>query len=94
MINISEVIPVYNPGNLIKRCLDSILAQKGCYTYEMLMVDDGSTGNVLLQLTQNTAFADAALACKNLDDVFIDEWDDTFSIRFPLYKFYHDAIFI
>lgn len=45
MIDISIIIPVYNPGKLIKRCLDSILAQKGSYTYEVLMVDDGSTDN-------------------------------------------------
>lgn len=44
-IDISVIIPVYNPGNLIKRCLDSILAQRGSYTYEVLMVDDGSTDN-------------------------------------------------
>lgn len=45
MIDISVIIPVYNAGSLIKRCLDSVLAQKGEYTYEVLLIDDGSTDN-------------------------------------------------
>ena len=57
-IDISIIIPVYNPGNLIKRCLDSILAQKGSYTYEVLMVDDGSTDNSseIIDSYRNPAF--------------------------------------
>lgn len=43
MIDISVIIPVYNPGLLMKRCLDSVLAQKGKYEFEVIMVDDGST---------------------------------------------------
>ena len=45
MIDISIIIPVYNASALIKRCLDSILAQKGDYTFEVLLVDDGSKDN-------------------------------------------------
>jgi glycosyltransferase involved in cell wall biosynthesis len=45
MIDISVIIPVYNAAPLIKRCLDSILAQNGEYTYEVLLIDDGSTDN-------------------------------------------------
>lgn len=45
MIDISIIIPVYNPGKLVKRCLDSIVSQRGSYSYEVLMVDDGSTDN-------------------------------------------------
>jgi glycosyltransferase involved in cell wall biosynthesis len=45
MIDISVIIPVYNAAGLLKRCLDSILAQKGGYSYEVLLVDDGSTDN-------------------------------------------------
>lgn len=41
--DISIIIPVYNASGLIRRCLDSILSQKGGYTYEVLLVDDGST---------------------------------------------------
>ena len=43
MIDISVIIPVYNASALLRRCLDSVLAQKGDYTYEVLLVDDGST---------------------------------------------------
>lgn len=43
MVDISIIIPVYNPGKLIMRCLDSILAQRGGYEFEVIMVDDGST---------------------------------------------------
>ena len=43
MTDISIIIPVYNAAALIRRCLDSILAQKGGYDYEVLLVDDGST---------------------------------------------------
>lgn len=45
MIDISVIIPVYNAAPLIRRCLDSVLAQKGEYTYEVLLIDDGSTDN-------------------------------------------------
>ena len=43
MTDISVIIPIYNASALIRRCLDSILAQKGNYSYEVLLVDDGST---------------------------------------------------
>lgn len=43
MMDISVILPVYNPGELIKRCLDSILAQKCECEFEVIMVDDGST---------------------------------------------------
>lgn len=43
MIDVSVIIPVYNASALLRRCLDSVLAQKGNYTYEVLLVDDGST---------------------------------------------------
>lgn len=42
-IDISVVIPVYNASRLISRCIDSILSQKGNYTFEVIFIDDGST---------------------------------------------------
>lgn len=43
MIDISVVIPVYNAGKFIHVCLDSIIGQKGGLSYEIILVDDGST---------------------------------------------------
>ena len=45
MIDISVVIPVYNAGGFIHKCLDSIIAQKCGLSYEIILVDDGSTDN-------------------------------------------------
>lgn len=45
MIDISVVIPVYNAGGFIHKCLDSIISQKGGLSYEIILVDDGSTDN-------------------------------------------------
>lgn len=43
MIDLSIVIPIYNGELLLKRCLDSVLAQKTKYKWEIWIVDDGST---------------------------------------------------
>ena len=45
MIDISVVIPVYNAGSFIHKCLDSIVSQEGGLSYEIILVDDGSTDN-------------------------------------------------
>ena len=39
---LSVIIPVYNAGGYLNKCLDSILCQD-CAEYELLLVDDGST---------------------------------------------------
>lgn len=41
--DISYIIPVYNVAHYIGACLDSILAQRGDYTREIILVDDEST---------------------------------------------------
>lgn len=45
MIDLSIIIPVYNAGTLLKRCIDSIFSQKTNYKYEVIIVDDGSSDN-------------------------------------------------
>lgn len=42
-MDISIIIPVYNAASLLTRCLDSIFCQHTDYTYEVILVDDGST---------------------------------------------------
>lgn len=45
MIDLSIIIPVYNKSKLLNRCLDSIFNQSTHYSYEVILVDDGSTDN-------------------------------------------------
>ena len=45
MIDLSIIIPVYNGALLLNRCLDSIFKQSTKYSYEVILVDDGSTDN-------------------------------------------------
>ena len=43
--DLSIIIPVYNGGRYIKRCLGSILRQQNAPQYEIVVVNDGSTDN-------------------------------------------------
>lgn len=42
---VSVIIPVYNAGALITRCLDSVFSQVGSIDFEVIAIDDGSTDN-------------------------------------------------
>lgn len=42
-MDLSIIIPVYNKSKLINRCLDSIFNQTTNCSYEVILVDDGST---------------------------------------------------
>lgn len=48
-IKISIVIPVYNSGQALKKCIDTI-ADQPYEDYEVILVDDGSTDAVTLDL--------------------------------------------
>lgn len=46
LVLISIIVPVYNTGRFLKRCLDSCLSQTYQYV-EIVAIDDGSTDNSL-----------------------------------------------
>lgn len=64
-MDLSIIIPVYNKSQLLNRCLDSIFKQTTIHSYEVVLVDDGSTddsvelikarteGNIILYEQQN-----------------------------------------
>lgn len=45
--DLSVIISTFNNAPLIKKCLDSILNQKTNYSYEIIVVNDGSTDKTL-----------------------------------------------
>ena len=42
-LDLSIIVPVYNYANLIETNIESILAQKTKYSFQLILVDDGST---------------------------------------------------
>lgn len=42
-VDLSIIIPIYNYANLIEKSIQSILNQKTKYSFEVILVDDGST---------------------------------------------------
>lgn len=44
-ITVSIIIPTYNCGQYIEKCLQSLIDQKTDYIYEILVIDDGSKDN-------------------------------------------------
>lgn len=47
MPHLSVIIPLYNAAMLLDRCLDSIFSQTTTYTFEVILVDDGSTDDTV-----------------------------------------------
>lgn len=44
---ISFIIPIYNAEGYLAQCIESIFAQRGTYSYEIILIDDESTDNSL-----------------------------------------------
>lgn len=51
MVKVSVIVPVYNPGRHLRRCLDSLVGQSlPIEHYEVIFVDDGSTDGTAVAL--------------------------------------------
>ena len=46
-MDLSIIIPIYNGALLVDRCLDNIFSQSTQFSYEVIIVDDGSTDNTV-----------------------------------------------
>ncbi len=55
---ISIIIPVYNTGEKLKVCVNSLLTQT-FYDYEVVLVDDGSTDGITPKLCDDIAASDS-----------------------------------
>ena len=44
-MDVSIIVPVYNNAPYVEKCIKSIINQKTKYSYEIIVVDDGSTDN-------------------------------------------------
>jgi glycosyltransferase involved in cell wall biosynthesis len=52
-VQLSVVIPAYNADRYISKCLDSILTQEDSPTFEVVVVDDGSTDDTAAIVEQH-----------------------------------------
>lgn len=43
VLDVSIIVPCYNSEDYLKECLDSIVNQKTCHSYEVITINDGST---------------------------------------------------
>ncbi len=45
-LDLSVIVPVYNNRELTNRCIESLLTQKTTFSYEIILVDDGSSDGI------------------------------------------------
>lgn len=89
-MNISVVIPTYNRSTLVRRAIESILAQEYAYDVEIIVVDDGSTDNTkdilqkydityISQPNQGISSArNSGIRCAKYDWIMLLDSDDVF----------------
>lgn len=51
-VDLTIIIPLYNVENYVEECLNSVFSQQTKYTYEVILVDDGSTDKTLEKIQQ------------------------------------------
>lgn len=51
-LDLSIIVPTFNVENYIADCLDSILSQQTNYSYEVIVIEDGSTDNTLSEINK------------------------------------------
>jgi glycosyltransferase involved in cell wall biosynthesis len=52
-MEISVIIPVYNGGDKLQKCVSALQRQKTSRTYELIIVDDGSTDEGIKKIKEN-----------------------------------------
>jgi len=52
-MEISVIIPVYNGGDKLQKCVSALQRQKTSRTYELIVVDDGSTDEGIKKIREN-----------------------------------------
>ena len=51
-MKVSVIIPTYNCGKFIEKCLDSLLRQEEFLDFEIIIVDNHSTDDTLKKITE------------------------------------------
>lgn len=57
-LDLSIVVPVYNGEKFLRNCIDSLLAQRTRYSFEIICVNDGSTDSCAAILSEYAAKSD------------------------------------
>ena len=75
MYMISHIIPVYNGGKLLRRTVDSILAQS-FEDFELIIIDDGSTDRETVELVDEIGKLDERIKVVHQDNHGLYETSD------------------
>ncbi|SCI70783.1 Chondroitin polymerase [uncultured Clostridium sp.] len=63
-IDLSIIIPAYNVSMFIEECIDSILNQETNYSYEVIVIDDGSKDDTLKKIEKYEDNSEVNIICQ------------------------------